>query len=190
MTAVVSLSLVLWIAFALFVAAVLLLTFRYIPNDRVGIVEKLWSPSGSVTSGLIALERRGRLPARRAARRLALADAVPVPRPQDAAGHDPAGEDRLRLRARRAAAAADADARVATSRADDFQDVRGVPAQRRPARTAAQDPARGHLRHQPRAVRRRHRASASISCRSTARKRRPSSGWRWSSPSATASSRS
>src|SRR6188474_87100 len=53
--AVVSLSLVLWIAFALFVAAVLLLTFRYIPNDRVGIVEKLWSPSGSVTSGLIAL---------------------------------------------------------------------------------------------------------------------------------------
>jgi uncharacterized membrane protein YqiK len=53
--AVVSLSLVLWIVFALFVAAVLLLTFRYIPNDRVGIVEKLWSPSGSVTSGLIAL---------------------------------------------------------------------------------------------------------------------------------------
>jgi uncharacterized membrane protein YqiK len=51
----VSLSLVLWIAFASFVAAVLLLTFRYIPNDRVGIVEKLWSPSGSVTSGLIAL---------------------------------------------------------------------------------------------------------------------------------------
>ena len=55
MTAVVSLSLVLWIAFALFVAMVLLLTFRYIPNDRVGIVEKLWSPSGSVASGLIAL---------------------------------------------------------------------------------------------------------------------------------------
>src|SRR4026208_1763465 len=53
--AVVSLSLVLWIAFALFVAAVLLLTFRYIPNDRVGIVEKLWSPSGSVERGLIAL---------------------------------------------------------------------------------------------------------------------------------------
>ena len=55
MTAVVSLSLVLWIAFALFVAIVLLLTFRYIPNDRVGIVEKLWSPSGSVAGGLIAL---------------------------------------------------------------------------------------------------------------------------------------
>ena len=53
--AALSLSLVLWTAFALFVVAVLLLTFRYIPNDRVGIVEKLWSPSGSVRSGLIAL---------------------------------------------------------------------------------------------------------------------------------------
>src|SRR6187399_470147 len=53
--AAVSLSLVLWVSFALFAVAVLLLTFRYIPNDRVGIVEKLWSPSGSVTSGLIAL---------------------------------------------------------------------------------------------------------------------------------------
>jgi len=55
MAAVVSLALVLWVAVALLVVAVLLLTFRYIPNDRVGIVEKLWSPSGSVTSGLIAL---------------------------------------------------------------------------------------------------------------------------------------
>src|SRR6187399_2465434 len=53
--AAVSLSLVLWVGFAMFAVAVLLLTFRYIPNDRVGIVEKLWSPSGSVTSGLIAL---------------------------------------------------------------------------------------------------------------------------------------
>jgi uncharacterized membrane protein YqiK len=30
--------------------------FRYIPNNRIGIVEKLWSPSGSVKSGLIALQ--------------------------------------------------------------------------------------------------------------------------------------
>jgi len=30
-------------------------TFRYIPNTRVGIVEKLWSGKGSVKSGLIAL---------------------------------------------------------------------------------------------------------------------------------------
>ena len=99
-----SLSLVLWTLLALFLLSVLVLTFRYIPNDRVGIVEKLWSASGSVKTGLIALERRGRLPARGAARRLALAGAVPVPRPQDAARDDPAGQDRLRLRARRPAA--------------------------------------------------------------------------------------
>ncbi len=29
---------------------------RYISNSRVGVVEKLWSPTGSVTSGLIALK--------------------------------------------------------------------------------------------------------------------------------------
>jgi uncharacterized membrane protein YqiK len=52
---VVSLSLVLWIVFGLFALTVILLTFRYIPNDRVGIVEKLWSPSGSVSRGIIAL---------------------------------------------------------------------------------------------------------------------------------------
>jgi uncharacterized membrane protein YqiK len=28
---------------------------KYIPNDRIGVVEKLWSPSGSVQSGLLAL---------------------------------------------------------------------------------------------------------------------------------------
>lgn len=33
---------------------VLAKTLRYIPNNRVGIVERLWSPSGSVKSGLIA----------------------------------------------------------------------------------------------------------------------------------------
>ena len=48
---------------------------------------------------------------------------------------------------------------------------RRVPARRRPARTAAQDPARRHLRDQPRAVRRDHRASASTSCRSTPARR-------------------
>jgi uncharacterized membrane protein YqiK len=40
------------------VGAVLLFTFlgvRYIPNDRVGVVEKRWSGRGSVKSGLIAL---------------------------------------------------------------------------------------------------------------------------------------
>src|SRR5262244_1744592 len=49
------LSLVLQVVLAAFVFAVLVLTFRYIPNDRVGIVEKLWSPRGSLKSGLIAL---------------------------------------------------------------------------------------------------------------------------------------
>jgi len=48
-------SLVLWVVLGLFALTVLALTFRYIPNDRVGIVEKLWSPSGSVTRGIIAL---------------------------------------------------------------------------------------------------------------------------------------
>jgi uncharacterized membrane protein YqiK len=52
---VVSLSLVLWTLFGLFALIVVVLTFRYIPNDRVGIVEKLWSPSGSVNRGIIAL---------------------------------------------------------------------------------------------------------------------------------------
>jgi hypothetical protein len=28
---------------------------RYIPNDRIGVVEKLWSASGSVERGLLAL---------------------------------------------------------------------------------------------------------------------------------------
>jgi hypothetical protein len=37
------LSLVLQVLLGAFVFAVLVLTFRYIPNDRVGIVEKLWS---------------------------------------------------------------------------------------------------------------------------------------------------
>src|SRR3954471_4313369 len=35
------------------VAAVVLSGMRYIPNNRVGIVEKLWSPKGSVTEGRI-----------------------------------------------------------------------------------------------------------------------------------------
>ena len=51
----VDLSFVLWGLLALLVLVVLLLTFRYIPNDRVGIVERLWSPAGSVKTGLIAL---------------------------------------------------------------------------------------------------------------------------------------
>jgi uncharacterized membrane protein YqiK len=41
------------------IASVLVLrmgnTFRYIPNNQVGIVERLWSPRGSIRSGFIAL---------------------------------------------------------------------------------------------------------------------------------------
>jgi uncharacterized membrane protein YqiK len=52
--------------FGLLVAAATLLTvsllllvsgvIKYIPNDRIGVVEKLWSSSGSVHSGLLALQ--------------------------------------------------------------------------------------------------------------------------------------
>jgi uncharacterized membrane protein YqiK len=56
MFAAVSLAFVLWSVLVLFVLFVVLLTFRYIPNDRAGIVEKLWSPRGSVTHGIIALD--------------------------------------------------------------------------------------------------------------------------------------
>jgi uncharacterized membrane protein YqiK len=52
----VNVSLVLAAVAALLVLAVAAATFRYIPNDRVGLVEKLWSHTGSVTSGLIALK--------------------------------------------------------------------------------------------------------------------------------------
>ena len=51
-----------WAALVLLGLAALVALFteglgmRYIPNNRVGIVEKLWSPKGSVTDGrLIAL---------------------------------------------------------------------------------------------------------------------------------------
>ena len=49
------------LSFALFlatIAVVILLakTFRYIPNNRVGIVERLWSQKGSVKSGFFAMD--------------------------------------------------------------------------------------------------------------------------------------
>jgi len=48
-----------WLAVILFlVLFVAWLTLRFIPNDRVGIVEKLWSAGGSVAEGrIIALGR-------------------------------------------------------------------------------------------------------------------------------------
>ncbi len=104
---------VLAVGFLLFVV-ILRSMMVYIPNNRVGILEKLISAKGSVRSGLIALEREAGFQPERAARRLALPDAVPVPRPQDAAGHHPAGRDRLRLRPRRPVAAAHPVAGLAT----------------------------------------------------------------------------
>ena len=113
MGSLVAQSSLVWVlaAIAVFLLIWLSGAVRYIPNNRVGIVEKLWSRARlGDAAGFIALQRRGRLPARRAARRLAPLLPVPVPRPRRAAGHHPAGQDRLRLRARRRAAAADADA--------------------------------------------------------------------------------
>ena len=53
---------------------------RFIPNNRVGIVEKRFGRR-SVKAGFIALKGEAGLPARRAARRPALPDAAPVYRP-------------------------------------------------------------------------------------------------------------
>jgi uncharacterized membrane protein YqiK len=57
-----SLSLQAWLLvvfivllFGLPFLAYLLGMFRYIPNNRIGVLERLWSPAGSVKSGLIAL---------------------------------------------------------------------------------------------------------------------------------------
>ena len=41
----IDLSVIALAVVAAFVLAALMATFRYIPNDRVGIVEKLWSSS-------------------------------------------------------------------------------------------------------------------------------------------------
>jgi uncharacterized membrane protein YqiK len=47
----------LLLAFAIFIFILMVLSsyFRYIPNNKVGIVEKMWSVKGSLKSGLIAL---------------------------------------------------------------------------------------------------------------------------------------
>ena len=95
------------------------LCFRYIPNNSVGVVEKLWSPGGSVPEGPDhRARRRSRLSGRAAARRHALRLlAVAIPRAQGAAGDDLARQDRLRVRPRRRAAAAQPDAWASASSA-------------------------------------------------------------------------
>jgi len=54
----VAVPIVAFILAGVFVLIVLRLSgvVRYIPNTRVGVVEKLWSATGSVTQGLIALK--------------------------------------------------------------------------------------------------------------------------------------
>src|SRR6201989_1516353 len=47
----------IWIAALIAIAILLRISkvFRYIPNNQVGIVEKLWSAKGSIQDGFIAL---------------------------------------------------------------------------------------------------------------------------------------
>ena len=47
----------IWIAAAVACAILLRISnvFRYIPNNQVGIVEKLWAMKGSIEDGFIAL---------------------------------------------------------------------------------------------------------------------------------------
>ena len=151
-----------------FVALVLYwLTVCAIPNQQVGVVEKLWSARGSVPEGsIIALNGEAGYQAdllrgglhfglwrwqyrvhKRAAR------------------HHPAGQDRLRLRPRRRIAAAQPDARPRRA----LQQLPGRPRlprrgrrrrrgdHARPARPAARHPPRRRLRHQPGPVRGHHR---------------------------------
>lgn len=47
---------VLTVAGALFLLVLLSSAIVYVPNNRVGILERLWSPKGSVTAGIIALK--------------------------------------------------------------------------------------------------------------------------------------
>ena len=72
---------------------------RYIPNDRIGVVEKLWSGSGSVKLGLLALggEAGFQPDLRRGGFHFFTPLAVPRAHPADGVGD--AGQDRLRVRA-------------------------------------------------------------------------------------------
>ena len=83
----------------LFVLLFLLSGVRAIPNTRIGIVEKRFSPKGSVKSGFIALNGEAGFQPKCSARWSALPDADPVCCPYRAAGDHPAGQDRLHLRA-------------------------------------------------------------------------------------------
>ena len=128
---------------------------RYVGQHRSGRRREAVEPDRLDRRRPDRARRRGGLPARRAARRLPVLRAVPVPHPPRTAGHDSTGPDRLRLRARWASAQPDADACQQRGRARLPRRPR-IPGRGWPERSAARDPARGHLCHQPGAVRHHH----------------------------------
>ncbi len=85
---------------------ILLSGIRFIPNNRIGIVEKRFSGRGSVKGGFIALQ--GEAGYQPDVLRGGLHYLMPIQYGVhiDAAGDHPAGQDRLRLRPRRRAAGA------------------------------------------------------------------------------------
>ena len=102
-----------WLAAVFAVLFVIWIGVRYIPNNSVGVVEKLWSSKGSVPGGqIIALNGEAGFqvdaPARRRTPRLL---ALAILGAQGPAGHDFARQDRLRLCPRRRALAAEPDSR-------------------------------------------------------------------------------
>ena len=156
----------------LLVAAVVLIVeglgLRYIPNNRVGIVEKLWSLQRlGARRPHHRPQRRGRLPGRGAPRRLPLRlwrwqyriHKVPlVTMPQGKIGYVYARDGEPLPPSQTLGRVVDCN---------NFQDARAflgdgsATRPRRPARPPAGDPARRRLRDQPRPVRRHHRRRSS-----------------------------
>ena len=99
---------VFWIVglVVLVIAAWELAGLRYIANNRVGVVEKLWSMKGSVPEGgIIALHGEAGFQAELLRGGIAFRLlAVAVSDPPNAAGHDSARQDRLCLCPRRRSA--------------------------------------------------------------------------------------
>ena len=155
-----------------------LMGVRYIPANRLGIVEKRFGTTGSVKSGLIALEGEAGFQPAVLRGGSALAHAAAVPRAHDAAGDDPAGQDRLRLRARRPAARRRRRRSRRNVDSRNFEDVAAFLAhggQRGPQRP---DPARRHLRDQPGAVRRHHRGALLLPAAESRRRGDVPARWR------------
>ena len=137
------------------------LCVRYVPNDHAAVVEKLWSPTGSVgEGGIIALNGEAGyqvgVAARRCAHRLV---ALAIPRSQSAAGDHRPRQNRVCVRPRWRTA--DLGPNAGPDRA--VQQLSGCPALlgRRwiaqcrawPAWPPARDSARRRVRHQPGGVR-------------------------------------